>query len=126
MEDKAAPAAEAPAPVKVMTHQPRRSVALSARSATPLSKPAAWAMSCSVASGTSPAELRRSGDPPRYACIPKEYQDKMVYRGEFYMDLAEPAGITMWGLWNTSTMEWCTTSSTTRSSSLPGTPISTW
>ena len=24
---------------------------------------------------------------PRYACIPKEYQDKMVYRGEFYMDL---------------------------------------
>ena len=24
---------------------------------------------------------------PRYACIPQEYQDKMVYRGEFYMDL---------------------------------------
>ena len=24
---------------------------------------------------------------PRYKCIPKEYQDKMVYRGEFYMDL---------------------------------------
>ena len=24
---------------------------------------------------------------PRYACIPKEYQDKMIYRGEFYMDL---------------------------------------
>ena len=24
---------------------------------------------------------------PRYACIPQEYQDKMIYRGEFYMDL---------------------------------------
>ena len=24
---------------------------------------------------------------PRYACIPKEYQDKMIYRGAFYMDL---------------------------------------
>ena len=24
---------------------------------------------------------------PRYRCIPQEYQDKMVYRGEFYMDL---------------------------------------
>ena len=24
---------------------------------------------------------------PRYACIPQQYQDKMVYRGEFYMDL---------------------------------------
>ena len=26
---------------------------------------------------------------PRYACIPQEYQDKMVYRGEFYMDLGK-------------------------------------
>lgn len=26
---------------------------------------------------------------PRYACIPQQYQDKMVYRGEFYMDLGE-------------------------------------
>lgn len=26
---------------------------------------------------------------PRYECIPKKYQDKMVYRGEFYMDLGE-------------------------------------
>ena len=24
---------------------------------------------------------------PRYACIPQQYQEKMVYRGEFYMDL---------------------------------------
>ncbi len=24
---------------------------------------------------------------PRYACIPEKYQNKMVYRGEFYMDL---------------------------------------
>ena len=24
---------------------------------------------------------------PRYACIPQKYQDKMIYRGEFYMDL---------------------------------------
>ena len=24
---------------------------------------------------------------PRYKCIPQEYQDKMVYRGSFYMDL---------------------------------------
>ena len=24
---------------------------------------------------------------PRYECIPQKYQDKMVYRGEFYMDL---------------------------------------
>ncbi|WP_407925629.1 glycogen synthase [Gemmiger gallinarum] len=26
---------------------------------------------------------------PRYACIPQKYQDKMVYRGEFYMDLGK-------------------------------------
>ena len=26
---------------------------------------------------------------PRYACIPQQYQNKMVYRGEFYMDLGE-------------------------------------
>ena len=26
---------------------------------------------------------------PRYACIPEKYQEKMVYRGEFYMDLGE-------------------------------------
>ena len=26
---------------------------------------------------------------PRYACIPKEYQDKMIYRGAFYMDLGQ-------------------------------------
>ena len=26
---------------------------------------------------------------PRYACIPKQYQDKMIYRGEFYMDLGK-------------------------------------
>ena len=26
---------------------------------------------------------------PRYACIPQKYQDQMVYRGEFYMDLGE-------------------------------------
>ena len=26
---------------------------------------------------------------PRYACIPQKYQEKMVYRGEFYMDLGE-------------------------------------
>ena len=26
---------------------------------------------------------------PRYACIPREYQDKMIYRGEFYMDLGK-------------------------------------
>ena len=24
---------------------------------------------------------------PRYACIPQKYQEKMIYRGEFYMDL---------------------------------------
>ena len=26
---------------------------------------------------------------PRYECIPQKYQDKMVYRGEFYMDLGQ-------------------------------------
>ena len=26
---------------------------------------------------------------PRYTCIPQEYQDKMVWRGTFYMDLGE-------------------------------------
>ena len=24
---------------------------------------------------------------PRYKCIPQKYQEKMVYRGSFYMDL---------------------------------------
>ena len=26
---------------------------------------------------------------PRYACIPQQYQNKMIYRGEFYMDLGQ-------------------------------------
>ena len=88
VEEKAAPAAEAPAPVKVMTHQPRRSVAFIGSECYPFVKTGGLG----DVMYALPRELVRLNCDvrvilPRYACIPKEYQDKMVYRGEFYMDL---------------------------------------
>ena len=88
VEEKAAPAAEAPAPVEVMTHQPRRSVAFIGSECYPFVKTGGLG----DVMYALPRELVRLNCDvrvilPRYACIPKEYQDKMVYRGEFYMDL---------------------------------------
>ena len=88
VEEKATPAAEAPAPVEVMAHQPRRSVAFIGSECYPFVKTGGLG----DVMYALPRELVRLNCDvrvilPRYACIPKEYQDKMVYRGEFYMDL---------------------------------------
>ena len=71
-----------------MTHQPRRSVAFIGSECYPFVKTGGLG----DVMYALPRELVRLNCDvrvilPRYACIPKEYQDKMVYRGEFYMDL---------------------------------------
>ena len=37
---------------------------------------------------------------PRYKCIPQKFQEKMEYRGSFYMDLVLMENNIMWELWN--------------------------
>ena len=60
---------------------------------------------------------------PRYACIPKEYQDKMIYRGEFYMDLGNTRPELLCGHHGVHLgTAWSMTSSTIRSSSPWATP----
>ena len=63
---------------------------------------------------------------PRYACIPQQYQDKMVYRGEFYMDLGLTGRSYYVGImeyvWDGVVYD----SSTTRSSSPRAIPTSAW
>ena len=92
---KAAPAPEEPAPVaeetgsvQVMSDLPRRSVAFIGSECHPFVKTGGLG----DVMFALPRELVRLNCDvrvilPRYACIPQKYQDKMVYRGEFYMDL---------------------------------------
>ena len=94
-EKQAEPAAEAPAaeenaPVNEMAHLPRRSIAFIGSECHPFVKTGGLG----DVMYALPRELARLNCDvrvilPRYACIPKEYQDKMVYRGEFYMDLGK-------------------------------------
>ena len=94
---KAAPIVEEPAPVveetttiNVMSDLPRRSVAFIGSECHPFVKTGGLG----DVMYALPRELVRLNCDvrvilPRYACIPQQYQDKMVYRGEFYMDLGK-------------------------------------
>lgn len=96
-ENKAEPAKnqEEPTPqdaasVTVMSDLPRRSVAFIGSECHPFVKTGGLG----DVMYALPRELVRLNCDvrvilPRYACIPQQYQDKMVYRGEFYMDLGK-------------------------------------
>ncbi len=86
--EKPIPVAEEPAPVNEMSNLPRRSVAFIGSECHPFVKTGGLG----DVMYALPRELARLNCDvrvllPRYACIPQEYQNKMVYRGEFYMDL---------------------------------------
>ena len=82
------PAVPEPAPAGEMSGLPRRSVAFIGSECYPFVKTGGLG---DVMYALPRALVRLNCDVrvilPRYACIPKEYQDKMIYRGEFYMDL---------------------------------------
>ena len=90
---EAAPAAETPAVkeepvVDPISQLPRRSVAFIGSECHPFVKTGGLG----DVMYALPRELVRLNCDvrvilPRYACIPEKYQEKMVYRGEFYMDL---------------------------------------
>ncbi|MGI6256172.1 MAG: glycogen/starch synthase [Acutalibacter sp.] len=84
------PVVEEAAPVNVMTNLPRRSVAFIGSECHPFVKTGGLG----DVMYALPRELVRLNCDvrvilPRYACIPQKYQEKMVYRGEFYMDLGQ-------------------------------------
>ena len=86
---EAAPPAEAPT-VEVFSDLPRRSVAFIGSECHPFVKTGGLG----DVMYALPRELVRLNCDvrvilPRYACIPQKYQEKMVYRGEFYMDLGK-------------------------------------
>ena len=82
------PAVPEAAPDQEMSNLPRRSVAFIGSECYPFVKTGGLG---DVMYALPRALVRLNCDVrvilPRYACIPKEYQDKMIYRGEFYMDL---------------------------------------
>ena len=86
--ESVAPVVEETAPVFDISTLPRRSVAFIGSECHPFVKTGGLG----DVMYALPRELARLNCDvrvilPRYACIPQEYQDKMVYRGEFYMDL---------------------------------------
>ena len=86
--EETAPVVEETAPVFDIATLPRRSVAFIGSECHPFVKTGGLG----DVMYALPRELARLNCDvrvilPRYACIPQEYQDKMVYRGEFYMDL---------------------------------------
>ena len=88
--EQATPIVEEPAPVNPVSNLPRRSVAFIGSECHPFVKTGGLG----DVMYALPRELVRLNCDvrvilPRYACIPKKYQDKMVYRGEFYMDLGK-------------------------------------
>ncbi len=90
-ETKAEPAQkQEAAPITIMSDLPRRSVAFIGSECHPFVKTGGLG----DVMYALPRELVRLNCDvrvilPRYACIPQKYQDKMVYRGEFYMDLGK-------------------------------------
>ena len=87
--EETAPVEES-APVNEVSNLPRRSIAFIGSECHPFVKTGGLG----DVMYALPRELARLNCDvrvilPRYACIPKEYQDKMVYRGEFYMDLGK-------------------------------------
>lgn len=93
--EEAVPVAKEPTPVaeeapalEVRTDLPRRSVAFIGSECHPFVKTGGLG----DVMYALPRELVRLNCDvrvilPRYACIPQKYQEKMIYRGEFYMDL---------------------------------------
>ncbi len=93
--EEAAPVAKEPTPVaeeapalEVQTDLPRRSVAFIGSECHPFVKTGGLG----DVMYALPRELVRLNCDvrvilPRYACIPQKYQEKMIYRGKFYMDL---------------------------------------
>ena len=91
-----APAAEAPeeespaeeAPAEPALPQPRRSIAFIGSECYPFVKTGGLG---DVMYALPKALIKQNCDVkvilPRYKCIPQKYQDKMVYRGAFHMDL---------------------------------------
>ena len=81
-------AAEAPSEENIDLPQPRRSVAFIGSECYPFVKTGGLG---DVMYALPKALVKQNCDVkvilPRYKCIPWEYQEKMVYRGEFYMDL---------------------------------------
>ena len=87
-EPENTPAVAEPAPVMEESNLPRRSVAFIGSECHPFVKTGGLG----DVMYALPRELARLNCDvrvilPRYACIPQEYQNKMIYRGEFYMDL---------------------------------------
>lgn len=88
--EEPAPVVEEPVPVVEMPDMPRRSIAFIGSECHPFVKTGGLG----DVMYALPRELARLNCDvrvilPRYACIPQEYQNKMVYRGEFYMDLGK-------------------------------------
>ena len=92
--EQAAPAQEQVAPVveqpveEVQLPQPRRSVAFIGSECYPFVKTGGLG---DVMYALPKALIKQNCDVkvilPRYRCIPQKYQDKMIYRGEFWMNL---------------------------------------
>ncbi|WP_143382717.1 glycogen synthase [Flavonifractor sp. An52] len=87
-EPENTPVVAEPAPVMEESNLPRRSVAFIGSECHPFVKTGGLG----DVMYALPRELARLNCDvrvilPRYACIPQEYQNKMIYRGEFYMDL---------------------------------------
>ena len=87
-EPESTPAVAETAPVMEEPNLPRRSVAFIGSECHPFVKTGGLG----DVMYALPRELARLNCDvrvilPRYACIPQEYQNKMIYRGEFYMDL---------------------------------------
>ena len=86
------PADETPAPVEtpvqIQDESPRRSIAFIGSECYPFVKTGGLG---DVMYSLPKALVHRNCDVkvilPRYKCIPQKYQEKMVYRGSFYMDL---------------------------------------
>lgn len=90
VSEPSTPAPQEAAPVNPAANLPRRSVAFIGSECHPFVKTGGLG----DVMYALPRELVRLNCDvrvilPRYACIPKKYQDKMVYRGEFYMDLGK-------------------------------------
>ena len=88
---EAAPAEEAPAeeaPAEPELPQPRRSIAFIGSECYPFVKTGGLG---DVMYALPKALIKQNCDVkvilPRYKCIPQKYQEKMVYRGAFHMDL---------------------------------------
>ena len=91
VEELAVPAAEeapSPAAQETMLPQPRRSVAFIGSECYPFVKTGGLG---DVMYALPKALTKQNCDVkvilPRYKCIPWKYQEKMIYRGEFHMDL---------------------------------------